>query len=328
MKYAESGVDYKKESKTVEMIVNRVSKTFKNRKGKMGEVLHNIGAFANMIDMGGFSLAFTTDGVGSKVLVAHDLKKYDTIGIDCVAMNVNDLLCVGAEPIAMVDYLAMNIPSPHLADEIAKGIVRGANMAGIAVVGGETASLPDIIKGEGEFDLAGASIGIVKEHKIITGKNIVPGDVVFGLRSSGIHSNGLTLARKCVPKNMWGDLLIPTKIYVKDVMEAFDKVDIKGIANITGGGMLNLCRLTKFGFVLDKLPKPQKIFDVIQKRGKVSDEEMYIDFNMGIGMCFVVDDYDSKEMGSKFIRIGDVVEDEGVCIKRDKKEINLEKVMY
>jgi phosphoribosylformylglycinamidine cyclo-ligase len=329
MKYAESGVDYRKEDAAVRKIVSRARGTFKNRKGKIGEVMCDIGSFANLMDFGRYAIAFTTDGVGSKVLVAHELKKYDTVGIDCVAMNVNDLLCVGAEPVAMVDYMALNTPYPWLTEEIAKGLVKGANMAGIALVGGETASLPDIIKGDDEFDLAGSAIGIVKKSDIITGSEIVPGDVVVGLKSSGIHSNGLTLARECVPQSMWHELLIPTKIYVDDMLWAFDEFNVKGVANITGGGMLNLCRLTKYGFMLDNMPKPQRIFDVIQKNGKVPMWEMYTVFNMGVGMCFVIgEDEIDKLNGIDFMYIGRVVDGCDVTVVKDKERIKLEKVMY
>jgi len=329
MKYVDFGVDYRMEAEAVKKIVKRARSTFKNRNGKIGEVLCDIGSFANLIDMGSYAMTFTTDGVGTKSLIAKDLDKFDTIGIDCVAMNVNDLLCVGAEPIAMVDYLAMNVPYPWITDEIAKGLVKGANAAGISIVGGETASLSDIIEGEDAFDLAGSAVGIVKKKNIITGNKIMPGDIIFGLKSSGVHSNGLTLARKVVPKSKWNELLIPTKIYVKDVLDAFNKFNVKGVANITGGGMLNLSRLTNYGFILDSMPKHQKIFDIIQKKGNVPDWEMYADFNMGVGMCLIIGKEEAESVsGRKLIEIGRVTENSGVVVVKGGKEMTIDKVIY
>jgi phosphoribosylformylglycinamidine cyclo-ligase len=334
--YAKAGVDFRKEDRAVRGIQAWVRKTFAFRDGKMGAVMEDVGAFANLIDMGDFALAFCTDGVGSKVIIASELEKYDTVGIDCVAMNVNDAICLGAEPISMVDYLALQRTNDEMAKEISKGLYEGAKQAGIAIVGGETASLPDIITGiDGRgFDLAAAVIGIVKKDRIITGEKIVPGDVVLGFKSSGIHSNGLTLARKVIPRNMWMNLLTPTRIYVKEVMELVGKYDIHGMANITGGGFLNLCRLTNHGFVLDGMPEPHMIFKKIQELGKISDEEMYRTFNMGVGYCAVVSEADGRDIvekyGEKFelTKVGSVVKEPGVTLNRKGVEIRLERVMY
>jgi phosphoribosylformylglycinamidine cyclo-ligase len=334
--YAKAGVDIRREDRAVRGINRWVSKTFSFREGKLGAVMREIGSFANLIDFGEYALAVCMDGVGSKVLVAQELEKYDTIGVDCVAMNVNDAICVGAEPVSMVDYLAMQWIDDRIALEISKGLYEGAKQAGISIVGGETASLPEIISGlEGRgFDIAATVIGVVGKDKIITGEKIRVGDVVLGFRSSGIHSNGLTLARKVIPKSMWMNLLTPTRIYVKEVLELIRNYDIHGLANITGGGFLNLCRISKFGFKLDNIPEPQMIFKKIQELGKVSEEEMYRTFNMGIGFCVVVPPKDGAEIVNKYggkydlLRVGEVVEESGVTVIRKGVEIKLKRLMY
>jgi phosphoribosylformylglycinamidine cyclo-ligase len=334
--YAKAGVDFRREDRAVRGIQMWVRKTFAFREGRLGAVLEDVGSFANLIDLGEYALAFCTDGVGSKVLIAQELDKYDTVGIDCIAMNVNDAICLGAEPISAVDYLALQETDEELTRELSKGLYEGARLSGIAIVGGETASMPDVITGPNGrgFDIAAAVIGIVKKEKIITGKKIQPGNIVLGFRSSGVHSNGLSLARKVVPKSMWMNLLTPTRIYVKEVMELVRKYDIHGMANITGGGFLNLCRLTKHGFVLDSMPEPQMIFKKIQELGKVSDEEMHRTFNMGVGYCMVVSRADSEDILKKYgdtfdlVKIGYVVEEPGVTIVRKGVEIKLDRVMY
>jgi len=320
-KYAKSGVDIVKEERIVKTITKWTSKTFQFRKGKIGEVINQSGSFANLIDIGDKAIAFCTDGVGSKVLVAQELKKYDTIGIDCVAMNVNDLICVGAEPISMVDYLALETPNEKIAKDISKGLYEGAKRSQIAIVGGETASLPEVIKG---FDIAASVIGIVNKENIITGENIQPEDVVIGFKSSGIHSNGLSLARKTLPKSMWLNLLTPTRIYVKEVLELIENYNIRGLANITGGGLLNLSRITNHGFLLDSLPEPPMVFKKIQELGKVPDEEMHKTFNMGVGFAVIVNKTDAEDIIKKYGNkwklsiIGKVVKDSHITIKRKR----------
>jgi phosphoribosylformylglycinamidine cyclo-ligase len=331
MTYSKSGVNIDMEELAIKNLNKWVRKTFNFREGKIGQVMEDTGLYANVIDMGEFALAICMDGVGSKVLVAQELDKFDTIGIDLVAMNVNDVICLGAEPLAMVDYLAFKKVDPTLAREIAIGIYEGAKMAEIAIVGGETATLPEIICGaEGNgFDLAGTAVGIVKKEEIITGEKISPGDVVLGLESSGIHSNGLTLARKVLPKTMWTKLLTPTRIYVKEVLELTQKFSIHGLAHITGGGLLNLDRLTKYGFYFDRIMEEEMIFKKIQELGTVSDEEMYKTFNMGVGFCVIVDEADAKEINRVYGRefeiqeIGHVTEEPGVRILKDGREISL-----
>jgi len=331
MTYAKSGVNIEREGFAIKNMSKWIRKTFEFRKGKIGEVMKEVGFYANVIDMGEFALAICMDGVGSKVLVAQELDKFDTIGIDVVAMNVNDVICLGAEPLAMVDYMAFKRVDPEVARDISIGIYEGAKIAGISVVGGETATLPEIICGiDGKgFDLAGTAVGIVKKDRIITGEKISPRDIVLGLHSSGIHSNGLTLARKVLPKTMWTKLLTPTRIYVKEILELIQKFDIHGLAHITGGGFLNLDRLTKFGFYLDKIPEEDVIFKKIQELGDIPDREMYRTFNMGIGFCVIVNENDAEKIlkgyGERFgiHKIGHVTEESGVRILKDGKEIGL-----
>lgn len=276
--YSKAGVDINKEEDVVSKILSTVG--FKEEK----------------VEVNGIKLVLCTDGVGSKVIVANEMKKWDTIGIDCIAMNVNDALVMGARPIAFVDYLAMEKMDAYIAEEISKGLKRGADESGVVITGGETATLPEIIKG---FDLAGTCLGIV-EREIPYGME--EGDVIIGLRSSGIHSNGYTLARKVFTENGYTfhdeideigvigyALLEPTKIYVKEILHLWENVEVKGIAHITGGGLRKIKRLSsKFCFVIENPLPPQPIFKVIQKLGKISNEEMYQTFNMGMGMTVVV----------------------------------------
>jgi phosphoribosylformylglycinamidine cyclo-ligase len=230
-------------------------------------------------------------------VVAEQLGRWDTVGIDCVAMNVNDVVCVGAEPLAMVDYLAVDRADAGIAEAIGKGLARGAELAGIEIVGGELAQLGEIING---LDLAGACFGVVELDSLITGASIEPGDPVIGLPSSGLHSNGYTLARSALAEipmdddrlgRPLGDLLLePTEIYVKPIVELLrSEVDVRGLAHITSGGLGNLLRLeAEVGYEIDDpLPVPP-IFTLIQELGDVSDEEMDEVFNLGCGFCVVV----------------------------------------
>ncbi|WP_148883760.1 phosphoribosylformylglycinamidine cyclo-ligase [Thermococcus aciditolerans] len=324
--YAQAGVDDEKTARALRGIIGLAKKTFKFRKGKTGEP-SGIGHYAALMDFGSFYLAMTTDGVGTKVLVAEAVGKFDTIGIDMIAMNVNDLLCVGAEPVALVDYLAVREPDERVFDEIAKGLYEGARQAGIAIVGGETAVMPDLING---FDLAGTAIGTVQKGKVITGEKIKPGDAVIGIASSGIHSNGLTLARKLlIPKygldyeyegrKLWEWLLEPTRIYVKAVLELIESVEVHGLAHITGGGLTNLKRLTHYGFSIE-MPPIDGIFRLIHENG-VPLEEMFRVFNMGVGMVAIVPEEEREEtleiLGRQFeaFELGTVTEKPGIVVK-------------
>jgi phosphoribosylformylglycinamidine cyclo-ligase len=242
-------------------------------------------------------IALSTDGVGTKLAVAEQLGRFDTVGIDCVAMNVNDVICVGAEPLAMLDYIAIERADPDTCEQIGVGLARGAELAGIEIPGGELAQLGDIVRG---FDIAGACFGTVALDAIVDGSAVRPGDAVIGLPSSGIHSNGYTLARSALDGIALGDerlgrplgevLLEPTEIYVKPVLELLRaEVDVRGLAHITSGGLDNLLRLAaEVGYEIDDpLPVPA-IFELIADRGAVSGEEMHEVFNMGCGFCCVV----------------------------------------
>ena len=250
-------------------------------------------------------IALSTDGVGTKLLVAEQLGRFDTVGIDCVAMNVNDVICVGAEPLAMLDYIAIERADPEVCEQIGVGLARGAELAGIEIPGGELAQLGEMVRG---FDVAGACFGTVALDAIVDGSAVRPGDPVIGLPSSGLHSNGYTLARSALdglpldedPEGRLGRplgdvLLEPTEIYVKPVLELLrSAVEVRGLAHITSGGMGNLDRLAaEVGYEIDDpLPVPP-IFELIQKRASVPDEEMREIFNMGCGFCCVVEDEES-----------------------------------
>jgi phosphoribosylformylglycinamidine cyclo-ligase len=242
-------------------------------------------------------IALSTDGVGTKLLVAEELGRFDTVGIDCVAMNVNDVICVGAEPLAMLDYIAVQKAEPAVCEEIGVGLARGAELAGVEIPGGELAQLGDLVS---SVDVSGACFGTVALDAIVDGSAVRPGDVVIGLPSSGIHSNGYTLARTALAGIPLGDerlgrplgdvLLEPTEIYVKPVVELLrSAVEVRGLAHITSGGTANLLRLvSECGYEIDApLPVPP-IFTLIQEQGNVSEEEMYDVFNMGCGFCVVV----------------------------------------
>ena len=296
-------------------LLRGVDKTRTIRDG-IGEQKLDIGYFANVIDIGhGQGLAITTDTAGSKVIIAQMLNKYDTIGIDCLAMNVNDLICVGAEPLAFVDCISMETADPTILEPIGIGLQIGAEQASVSIVGGEIAQVKDIITGYEPgrgFDLAGTAVGIVSLDGIIIGEDISDGDKLIGFRSSGIHCNGMTLARKAlfdigqysvgqeVPglgRSLGEELLEPTRIYVDEVMALIrEGVQVKSLAHITTDGFLNLTRTkADVSYVIDKLPKPHRIFDTIQEAGNVEDAEMFQVFNMGIGLCAVVAPEDLNE---------------------------------
>jgi phosphoribosylformylglycinamidine cyclo-ligase len=242
-------------------------------------------------------IALSTDGVGTKLLVAEELRRFDSVGIDCVAMNVNDVICVGAEPLAMLDYLAVDRADPEVCEQIGVGLARGAELAGVEIPGGELAQLGELVSA---VDLSGACFGTVALDAIVDGSAVRPGDSVIGLPSSGLHSNGYTLARSALHgigfddgrlgRPLGEELLEPTEIYVKPIVELLrSAVDVRGLAHITSGGLGNLLRLAaEVGYEIDDPLPVQPIFELIQEHGNVSGEEMYDVFNMGCGFCVVV----------------------------------------
>lgn len=335
--YAKSGVDIFKEERAIEGILKSIKF---NREGK-GRYLG--GHFAGLIDFGDIALVICTDGVGSKVMIANEMKKWDTIGIDCIAMNVNDCICVGAEPMAFVDYLAMENPDPRITEEIGKGLEKGARMANVSIAGGETATLPDIIRG---LDLAGTCLGYVKKERIILGDRIQEGDIIVGIESSGLHSNGFTLVRKIIereglsydapfPEDIYEErsigevLLTPTKIYVKEIMEIVKNMEVHGLAHITGGGVRNLLRLKKgVKFVIEDPLDPQPIFEFIQSRGKVSLREMYQTFNMGMGFCIISPKEYTDDILDIIERYGDRAKTVGYVEKGEGVHLPSKKLSY
>ncbi len=332
--YTGAGVNTLKEEAALAGLLRWVGKTldFGARRSAL-----DFGYFASVLDLGnGLGLALSTDGVGSKLLVAQLLDKYDTIGIDCVAMNVNDVLCVGAEPLCMLDYIAVQEADRDLLEQIGKGLYEGARQANISIPGGEIAQVREMIRGEREgrgFDLAGACVGLVPMDRILVGQSIQPGDAIIGLRSSGIHSNGLTLAREVffkkagyppdkyvgeLGRTIGEELLEPTRIYVREVLELLrSDLDIKALVHITSDGFLNLARVqAKVGYVIEALPDPQPIFTLLQQVGRVSDEEMFCVYNMGTGFCIVVAAADAdrtldalRRLGLEAFRLGRAVAD-------------------
>lgn len=273
------------------------------------------GHYASVLAIDGSTgVAICTDGVGTKLIVAEQARRFDTIGVDCVAMNVNDLVCVGARPLAMVDYLAVEQADPAILRDVALGLKNGAERAGVEIPGGELAQLPEMIRGHPSplgIDLVGTAIGVVPLDQVITGASIRPGDAVLGLPSSGIHSNGFTLARQVLlvqaglsledeppglGRPLADELLEPTEIYVRAVMELLDSgADVRGLAHITGDGLLNLRRLSDdVGWEISEPLPPQPIFRLIQTLGGVPDEQMQEVFNMGTGFCCVVPESDER----------------------------------
>jgi phosphoribosylformylglycinamidine cyclo-ligase len=301
--YKEAGVQTLADGTSMKGLLHWVDKTFAFRSpGEPGHVLLPIGFFANIIHIGNdLGLAVSTDGVGTKLLIAEQLQKYDTIGIDCVAMNVNDLICVGAEPISFLDYIAVAEYDTTMIEQIAFGLHEGCKQARISIPGGEIAQVKDLLhSSKNAFDIVGTAIGTVQKDRIITGKNIATGDVMIGFPSSGLHSNGFTLARKVLldtsshpSTNLLMELLTPTTIYVETAMLLLQHFTVKGFANITGDGLLNILRLdSSVEYIVDNpLPVPS-IFHTIQKTGTIPPEEMYKDFNMGLGFVAIISQSD------------------------------------
>ena len=337
--YKDSGVDVTRGYKAVDLMKKYVKTTYNDN------VLGDIGSFGGFYSISGEKmeepvLVAGTDGVGTKLKYAFLLEKHDTIGIDAVAMCVNDIVCQGAKPLFFLDYYACGRLYPEAEAQVVKGIAEGCRQAGCALIGGETAEMPGFYP-DGEYDLAGFAVGIVDKKKVINGKNIQAGDVLLGIKSSGVHSNGYSLVRK-----LFGDsdraelekyderlgaspaevLLTPTKIYVRSILTLVAKVPVKGIAHITGGGFIeNIPRIFPegIGCEIDKNSyEVPAVFRVMQERAGISDEQIYNTFNMGIGMVVCVSPENAaaaaaslKESGEEVVVLGRTTEGKGVTLK-------------
>ena len=334
--YKKAGVDIEKIKQSQSAIGRIIQSTHKLQ--KKIRIVHGFGHYAGIVEISNKTLLAThTDGVGTKVMIANMMKKYDTIGIDCVAMNVNDVICIGATPISFVDYIAANKNDKSIFKKIVQGLVKGAREAGVPIVGGETSIMPDVISGNHfAFDLAGMVVGMLTKKNIVLGNKIKPGDIIIGVKSSGLHSNGYSLARKVLLSKYslkdrikgvgkLGDVLLkPTQIYVKPVLKALVECQVHGLAHITGGSFTKLLRLKKTGYLLDEMPKPPPVFQLLQNEG-VSRTEMYKTFNMGIGFCVMAPKNEEnriisifKKYGMKSNRVGKIIEKKGVFVNSKK----------
>lgn len=331
--YKQAGVDIEAGYESVERMKKHVARTMRP------EVMSGLGGFGGLFDLSTLGLkepvlVSGTDGVGTKLLLAMKMGRHDTIGIDCVAMCVNDIVVQGAQPLYFLDYIALGKAVPERIEDIVKGIAEGCEQAGCALIGGETAEMPGMYDAD-EYDVAGFAVGACEKSQLITGASIQPGDVIIGLASSGIHSNGFSLVRKVVedmPLDQYveeidgvlGDVLLtPTRIYVRAIQAAMQEFEIKGMAHITGGGFVeNLPRMLPAGVgAAVKLDtwKVHPIFSLLQKKGQISTHEMYQIFNMGIGLAVIVKGEDAeravaqfKKSGEEAYIIGETVAGEGV----------------
>lgn len=329
--YKESGVNINEGYKAVNLIKEYAKRTTSDL------ILNGLGSFASMVELPeGYRkpvLVSGTDGVGTKLEIAFRTKKYDTVGIDCVAMCVNDILCHGAKPIFFLDYLACGKLDAEVAAELVKGVSEGCLQCGASLVGGETAEMPGFYR-DGEYDIAGFAVGIVDKDKIIDGRTIKEGDVLIGIASSGFHSNGYSLLRKLFPnlqeeyqgRTMGDILLTPTRIYVKPILKLIEKYTIKGMAHITGGGFVeNIPRMLPPGLEArinkNSYPLPSIYQKVVEKGAEESS--LYNTFNMGIGFVLCVSKDIAKEvlnelteMGERAYVIGEITSGgSGVCIE-------------
>jgi len=293
--YARAGVSQRDADAAVRALVAQLSRIDPGRPSRVVELPGHYASVLRIDDRSG--VAFATDGVGTKMVLAERLGRFETIGIDCIAMNVNDLVCVGAEPIALLDFILCRRADPDVCGQIGLGLRRGAELAGIEIPGGEIAQVGDVVTG---WELTGSAIGLVALDAIVTGDRVEPGDAVIGLPSSGLHSNGYTLARRALGELPLDDrrlgrpladvLLEPTEIYVRAALELLRSgVEVHGLAHITGDGLNNLLRLAApVGYEIDDPFPVPPIFGLIAELGQVSDAEMHEVFNMGLGFCCVV----------------------------------------
>lgn len=307
--YAAAGVNPEEAAAGLQSLAAAVKRTHALRDGmSAGKPLRGLGYYANVLELGGGQgLAVACDGVGTKLMIAEALGKYDTVGIDLVAMNVNDLLCVGAEPIALLDYLAVGRADEEVFAQVGQGLLKAAEECSITIPGGEIAQVREMLRGEGAtegFDLVGTAVGTVPLDRVIWGQDVKAGDVVVGLAADGLHSNGYTLARRILVKErkdldrheadlgrtIGEELLHPTALYVRFANALFAS-DLKphAVCHVTGDGFMNLLRVeAPIGFELDALPDPLPVFRLIQERGQVSAAEMHTVFNMGVGLTVIL----------------------------------------
>ncbi len=311
--YKDAGVDLEAGYESVRLIKEKVKQTYNSN------VLSSLGGFASLfnLDLSGINnpvLVSGTDGVGTKLKLAFLAQKFDTIGIDCVAMCVNDIICTGAKPLFFLDYIAVGKNNPKQIEEIVKGMCDGCIDSQCSLVGGETAEMPGFYK-IGEFDVAGFATGVVDKDKMIDGEKVKEGDLIFAIPSSGVHSNGFSLVRKIfhtkeslykvyddIDKPLIDYLLEPTRIYVKDILKLQENVELKGVSHITGGGFFeNIPRTIKAGLcakVYKNNINVLDVFKVIQKEGNLDETTMFNTFNQGVGLIFIVDKNDSEKVKS------------------------------
>ena len=328
--YKDSGVDKEEGYRTVEKIKDKVKSTYS------ANVMNEIGSFGALYKLGDYKkpvLVSGTDGVGTKLKIAFETGKYDTVGIDCVAMCVNDILCHGAKPLFFLDYLACGKLDSDVSSEIIKGVADGCLQAGASLIGGETAEMPGFYT-VGEYDIAGFAVGVVEEEEIVNGSNIEEGNAIIAISSSGPHSNGFSLIRKLFAdlnevyenKKIWEHLLTPTKIYVKSIQKLMESVKINGMAHITGGGLIeNVPRIIPDGLCANIDKKKVEIHPIFKHEyfKKVTENELWGTFNMGVGFVVIVKKEDAektidilKENGENAYEIGYISKGENkLCLK-------------
>ena len=325
--YKEAGVDIDLEADGVKTLINMLSY---KRTGEHG-MLGGVGHFAGLIDFGDKVLSMCTDGVGTKMRVADDLQDWSTVGIDCMAMNVNDMYVMNIEPIAFVDYIATEGINKEQMVQIGVGLNEGARLANLNIVGGETATLKGMVNG---LDLAGTCLGVQNRDAVVTGEKVAVGDVIVGVPSTGVHSNGYTLARKVAEENggyatvlpsgrtVGEALLTPTRIY-SEVLDVCRQVEVHGMCHVTGGGLLNFLRISDLGFSIEDPLEVPEILQWIAEKGQLSENELYRTFNMGMGFAFIVTPENAEKLislipGAK--AVGHVIEEHKVLLRG--QEIN------
>ena len=343
--YDRIGVDTGKAKSGLSVLARSINQTLKLRdESPLGRPAMGLGYYANVLQMpGGQGLAISTDGVGTKLIVAQLAGRYDTVGIDLIAMNVNDVICVGAEPFAMVDYIATGKVDDRAFEELGRGLLAGSIDSAITIPGGEIAQVRELIQAHGDsqgLDLVGTAVGLVPWNAVNVGQNVAAGDVIVGLKASGLHSNGYTLARNVLlQKSGWkldtrvpefgctvaDEMLKPTKIYVRPVLEMLRSgIACNALLHITGDGFCNINRITAaVGFVIDRLPEPGPVYQVIQKIGKIDDAEMFSVFNMGIGFCVVTPKSDADRVIAVAKKYGIDASVIGYATSEHKKQIRL-----